>query len=364
MKPKHLYLHVPFCASICSYCDFCRRIYNAGQAELWLQAVKKEIDGKRISGELETVYIGGGTPSCLSAVQLDSLLGLLDPYTACVQEYTIEINPETLNQEKAEILRKHGISRASIGMQTSDPALLKEINRHHTPEQVGTCMSLLRQCGIENISLDLMYSLPGQTMTVLQKSVMDAIALKPSHLSLYSLTIEPNSVFGKKKMQPLDEDTEADMYEWICRTLPTYGYRQYEISNFCLQGRESRHNCAYWNYRDFYGISVGASGKEGYMRYDNTRSLSEYLKNPFARNEIHLSEADASFEMIMMSLRLKKGLDRRLFYETFHKEVQDIYGDTLHHLQDEHLISVTDERICCTERGYEILNDVLEEFLP
>ncbi|MBF1101517.1 MAG: radical SAM protein, partial [Solobacterium sp.] len=211
-KPKHLYLHVPFCRTICSYCDFCHVGYQETVANQWLDAIKTDIQNRHINENLRTIYIGGGTPTALSSSQLDQLLCLLDPYAHTVQEYTIEINPETFDEDKAKILQKHGVNRASIGFQTSDERLLQMMNRHHRLEDVAETMRLLRKYGIDNISLDLMYSLPTQTMESLKKSLQDAIALEPTHLSLYSLTIEPNTVFAKKGYEHLEDDMEADMY--------------------------------------------------------------------------------------------------------------------------------------------------------
>ena len=362
-KPAYLYLHVPFCHSICAYCDFCHLVYRHETAEEWLEALQKEIVLKGISKELKTVYIGGGTPSCLTAEELDRLLGLLDPYTGQVQEYTIEINPETMNTEKAEILKKHHVNRASVGFQSSDPSLLKLMGRHHDLKQMEETVGLLRMVGIHNISLDLMYSLPGQNMEMLKQSLKDALNLHPSHLSLYSLTIEENTVFGKRGYHHLDDDTEADMYEYICRTLPLKGYHQYEVSNFALNGYESVHNSAYWNYRDFYGIGMGASGKEGYLRYDNTWSLKEYLQNPLKRSEIHLSEKEAMFEMLMMGIRFKKGMDLSLFEETFHRSFEKVYGQKAEALIQRGLIEYQNNHIRCTDTGYEIMNSILVEFM-
>lgn len=362
-KPAYLYLHVPFCHTICAYCDFCHLVYSQTNAEKWLQALEKEIADKNIRHDLKTIYIGGGTPSCLSAKELNHLLCLLDPYASSVREYTIEINPETLDEEKAEILEAHHVNRASIGFQSSDPSLLKLMGRHHDLKMIAETMHLLRKHGIENISLDLMYSLPTQTMDMLKQSLQDALSLKPEHLSLYSLTIEENTAFGKKGYHHLDDDTEADMYEFICHVLPAYGFHQYEVSNFAQTGYESIHNSAYWNYRDFYGIGMGASGKEGFLRYDNTRSLKEYLSDPLRRTEIPLSEKDAMFEMLMMGIRFRKGMDLTLFEETFHNSFAEIYGKKAESLIQKGLIEYRDHHIRCTDRGYEIMNSVLVEFM-
>ena len=359
----HLYVHVPFCASVCYYCDFCRVLYRENTADQWLDALAKELSLRSIGRQMKTIYIGGGTPTSLNARQLDRLLSLLDPYALEVTEYTAEVNPETMDEEKADILAGHGINRISIGYQTDNAQLLEMMNRHHSAEDVRHVMNMLRQRNIDNISLDLMYSLPRQTMEMLQKAVHTAVALNPSHLSLYSLTVEENTVFDRRQMKPLDEETEADMYEWICETLPSYGYMQYEISNFAREGKMSLHNMAYWTYSDFTGISCGASGKENHTRYDNTKSLAQYLKDPLSKEETKLSRDDEMFETVMMNLRLKEGMDLSRFQETFGISFAERYPDQTQKLMAAGLIETKEGRLRCTERGYHILNEVLSEFL-
>ncbi len=362
--PRHLYLHVPFCASVCFYCDFCRTVITPQNFDAWLRALEKELAARKISPALDTVYIGGGTPVSPDAVRLDRLLGMTDPYTRVCREYTVEVNPECLDEEKADILKRHGVNRVSIGYQTDDPDMLKVMNRRHTADDTEECVRLLRRHGIANISLDIMYSLPGQTMEQLRKSVERALRMEPDHLSLYSLTVEEGTVFAKKGLAPCDEETEADMYEWIVRTLPRCGYEQYEISNFARPSRESEHNLAYWNYRDFYGVSCGASGMENGIRYDNARSLKAYLEDPLQREEIRLSEADMMFEYLMMGLRKKKGISREEFRGRFGKPVEDVYGVPLKEACDSGMLEIQGDSLRASASGYELLNTVLESFLP
>lgn len=358
-----LYVHVPFCRHICAYCDFAHTVYRREDGDAWLKAIEKELAYRADDSVIRTVYLGGGTPSALAPDQLERLLQLLDPYIKTAAEATIEVNPETVTPQLAGILVKHGINRISMGMQSSSDALLKAIGRRHTFADTVRAVKIFQDAGIANISLDLMYSLPSQTMDDLKTSVYDALALKPAHLSLYSLTVEENTVFGKTGVQPLDEDTEADMYEWICRTLPHYGYRQYEISNFAMPGKESRHNLAYWHYDDFIGIGCGASGKDGYMRYDHTRQLKAYIENPLAVSEIPLSKKDAEFEMVMMNLRLKEGMNLQKYSERFHEDCHQRFGDRTDQLKKEGLLEEAGGYLRASERGYEILNDVLSTLM-
>lgn len=362
-QPSHLYLHVPFCSHICGYCDFAHVVYQNPQADSWLEAVERELKEKKISTSLTTVYIGGGTPTSLSAQQLQRLLSDLDPYVSQAKEYTIEINPETLDEEKCQILKDHGINRASIGFESSDPKLLALMGRHHDYACIERGMTMLKKYGIENISLDLMYSLPFQTMEMLQKSVEDALQLQPRHLSLYSLTVEENTVFGKKGYRNLDEDEEADMYEWICSFLPQNGFTQYEVSNFCRDGYESLHNLGYWHYDDFYGIGCGASGKENHVRYDHPKNLRSYLEDPLYVEKTELSQEDEMFEMLMMGVRLKKGMDLHLFEKRFGCRFDDVYKAPLERMISSGNMIVENGYLKCTDRGYEIMNTLLVEFL-
>ena len=362
-KPYSLYLHVPFCRSICHYCDFCHVVYSPQTADQWLQAVEEEIQLKQIREDLRTIYIGGGTPTALREDQLDRLLSLLDPYRNSCAEYTAEVNPGTLTDEKARILSAHGVNRASIGMQAAQDSLLSLLGRTHTQADTEEAVRILRRNGIRNLSLDLMYSLPQQTMEMFRESMEEALRLCPDHISLYSLTIEENTVFGRKGYQHLDDETEADMYEAAAEYLEANGYHQYEISNFCLPEKESLHNSAYWNYEDFYGISCGASGKENHARYDHTRSLQAYIRNPLECEIIVLSKADEKFETVMMGLRLKKGMDEKRYEACFGETVRDTYGDVIRKLEASGMLQEKDGYLRCTRKGYPLLNEILIEFL-
>lgn len=362
-KPTSLYLHVPFCKSICAYCDFCHTVYNKDNANKWLDALKKEIQSKDINLNLKTIYIGGGTPSSLDDELLDSVLSLLDSYSSNVLEYTVEVNPETVTQEKVSILKKHGVNRISMGLQSSNINLLKLMNRHHTLEDVRNAMFLFESQGITNISLDLMYSLPTQTIYDWKKSLEDCVSLMPKHISIYSLTIEENSVFGKKGYESLDEDIEADMYVYAISYLESKGYKQYEISNFCLESYESKHNLAYWKYDDFYGISTGASGKENDIRYDNVSNLKRYLGSPLEREEINLTKEDLIFENIMMSLRLKNGFDIEEFNKKYSIDVLEMYTKPIQSNIQKGTLEIKNGYLRCTSNGYPILNTILVDFL-
>ena len=362
-KPSALYIHVPFCRSICYYCDFCHVIYNEELVNDWLAALKHEIESLVLNKHLKTIYIGGGTPTSLNYTQLEILLSTISAYSKYVEEYTVEINPESFDIEKGSLLKYYGVNRVSIGFQTSDEKLLIFMNRHHSFEVVKKCISICEEVGITNYSLDIMYSLPNQKLDSLIKSVDDAISLHPKHLSLYSLTIEEDTVFGKKGVTSLDSDIEADMYEWLCKYLPTKGYNQYEISNFCLDGYQSKHNLVYWHYDDFYGLSAGASGKENHIRYDKSSNVYEYIKNPLKRYEINLTKEDEMFEMVMMSLRLKEGISKQSFYDRFIVNINEVFPMIDEMIKTNKLVD-TGTHIKCSDSSFHLLNELLVELLP
>lgn len=306
----------------------------------------------------ETIYIGGGTPTCLSDEQFDRLLSMIDPYANDVSEYTIEANPESLNENKINILKNHHINRISLGVQTSDNDLLKSLNRKHTFEDVVRCISLLKDNGIDNISVDLMYSLPGQTMEILKKSIDDILSLDTDHISIYSLTVEENTVFGKKNIEKLDDDTEGEMYEYIIKTLEDNGYINYEISNFARNNKISRHNLGYWNYEDFLGISAGAASKIGNRRYQITGNIHKYLEDYHIYDEdIILGKREMMFENIMMSLRTVYGLNINEFNKRYECDFREEYKEALKN----ELISIENGICYCTNRA--LLNQVLMDFM-
>ena len=358
-KVDHLYVHIPFCKTICAYCDFCHGIYSKENVSKWLKRLKKEFS--EIKDEsYKTIYIGGGTPTVLDTNELEEVLKLIKPHTNSVLEYTIEVNPETLNEDKVILLKKYGINRVSMGLQSSNDNLLKLMNRHHTFLDVKEKIDLLRKYNISNISLDIMYSIPTQTMDDLKNTINDALSLDVPHISLYSLTIEENTIFDKLGYKPLDEDIEADMYEYIVDTLNSYGYTQYEIANFSKPNFESKHNKAYWDYNDFRGISMSASSKINHIRYDHTKDFNDYINNDDIKvNILNLSNEDEMFENVMMSLRTIYGLDINLFIERYNVDPLNHYKDAIDKNNKD--LKIINNHLVCINR--EILNSILVDFM-
>ena len=361
---KAVYVHVPFCRDICAYCDFTRCRYHAGLADQWLIAVERELQEKLAQVSVETVYVGGGTPSALNSRQLEQLLKLLAPYTTQVQEYTVEANVESLDEDKMKLLKRYGVNRISLGVQTLQSVLLSIIGRRHTREEVVERIRQLHQYGIHNISIDLIYGLPQQTMEMWQDDLQGIVQhFQISHISLYALTIEEHSQFGRDGVENIDADVETDMYLYAVSYLKKHGFIQYEISNFAKPNAASLHNQMYWNYEDFCGIGCGASGKSGHIRYDNTRNLHTYLQKGSCPDIIELSRQDEMFEMMMMALRMKKGMSLSLFRERFAADFETIYSAPLQKNIANGMLQVKDDHVRTTEEGMLLLHDVLVDFL-
>lgn len=353
---KYVYLHVPFCDSVCAYCDFCRIVTNEDIKRKWMAQIIKEIKQKDIY-EVDTLYFGGGTPSSLTCEQFKKIASLFH----VKKEFTVECNPESLTLEKIQLYKKLGVNRISLGVQTFNDQLLETINRKHRKEDIFYVIRLLKENGIDNISIDLMYALPKQSLDDVKKDLELFLDLDIKHLSIYSLQIEENSIFGRQNLRPIDEDLEADMYELICRTMEKAGYLHYEISSFCKPGYHSKHNLAYWQDEDFIGVGCGASGKENNIRYDNTRSLKTYIElgaNPDICEE---TQKDKAFNAIMMALRTTFGLDVQKWNQRYGQDFVKKYQSILDKYHD--VLRLENGILYPNRKAMEILNTILVDFL-
>ncbi len=353
---KSCYVHVPFCDSICSYCDFSRQIMNKNFCKKWIERLNKEIKSYSIDS-LDTLYFGGGTPSLLD---VDSFEKIRKLFPNSINEFTVECNPESVTKEKMEVYKNLGVNRISLGVQTFNDDLLKVCHRRHTSKQAIESIRCIRSY-IDNLSVDLIFGLPNQTMEDLKRDIQLFLSLDIPHLSIYSLQIEPNSIFGKSGVLPCDEDLEADMFEYIVKTLKEHGYEHYEISSFCKDKKYSIHNLAYWMNEDFYGIGCGASGRLNNIRYDNTKNLNQYIENGPCIKWIDENLTERSFDAIMMALRTKFGLSvsewNQMYSSDFmykYKTVLDKYSTYFQYDKD---------HIYLNESGFELLNTILVDFM-
>jgi oxygen-independent coproporphyrinogen-3 oxidase len=357
-----LYIHVPFCRDICAYCDFTRVKYHPLLVEKYLLTLKQEIDVIP-KHNMKTLYLGGGTPSALELNELEDLLTLLDGWHEPSTEFTIEANPESMTMDKAKLFADSGINRVSMGVQTFNLEELALLNRNHSTQDITDAIAYLRDEGISNISIDLIYGLPGQTIVTWEETLNHALLLDITHISLYSLTIEENSQFGRQGMQAADPELEEEMYFKAVEVLGNAGFKRYEISSF-TRNRPSRHNLAYWYYDDFYGLGPGATQMIDHKRTLKTSNLGDYAKGRIIKEETSLSFYDERFEFVMMGLRLSEGIDLDRFERRFHIKAQECFGDAIATNIKKRRLELSSDRLRCTDEGLALLNDVLLSFLP
>ncbi len=305
--PRGLYIHIPFCEHICSYCDFAKEYYQKKRVELYLNALKEELASYDIK-DISSIYIGGGTPSSLSEDELEFLLSSLDPYVKDNISFTFEANAENLSLNKIKLLKKHHVNRVSIGVQTFNERLIKIISRHHDENMVKEVISNLIENGINDINIDLIYGLPTQTEDELLEDILKFTSLDVTHISTYALSVNKNTFFYNEGVKESDEDQVSSMYELIVNELKKKGFNRYEVSNFSKNGYESKHNLIYWRNEEYFGIGVGASSYIDSIRYDNTKSIDHYIKGKRRIYEEKLTPIDKEYYSIMLGLRLKEGI--------------------------------------------------------
>ena len=371
-KPTSAYVHIPFCTQICYYCDFSKVFIKNQPVDSYLDHLLQEFHSYDIQ-KLRTLYIGGGTPTALSASQLEVLLeGLTKNLDlSMLKELTIEANPGDLDADKIAVLKNSAVNRVSLGVQTFDDKMLKKIGRSHTEKDIYENIDRLKLAGFDNISIDLIYALPGQTMDQVKDNVAKAIALDIPHMSLYSLILENHTVFMNRmrrgKLPLPKEELEAEMFEYIIAELERAGFEHYEISNFSKQGFESRHNLMYWDNAEYYGIGAGASGYVDGIRYKNHGPIRHYLKaieEGNARiNEEHLSPREQMEEEMFLGLRKKSGVSMARFEEKFGRSFQELYGDIVKDLIQQGLMQLDGDHVRMTKRGLFLGDTVAERFI-
>lgn len=364
METRALYIHIPFCQHICSYCDFCKVFYQSKQVDDYLAVLKKELASLKINMPLKTIYIGGGTPTSLNDEQLEWLMDIIKPYISNhTQEITIEVNPETLDYYKLGILKKGGITRLSIGVEAFNDDLLKAINRKHNCMQVKRVIDYAHRLGFNNISIDLMYGLPGQTFEDIEKDLDMIELLNIQHVSYYALILEDHTVLKNQNYLPLDDENEANINDLIDKRLTQMGFIKYEISNYAKPGFESLHNLTYWQYDNYYGAGLGASSKIDDKIIEHNRNLNAYLRFQDITNVISNSKEETMFNHLMMSLRLIKGLDLNAFEKRYGIKILDLYPRAINkHLSLKTLV-IKNGYLRCTNDSIRLLNTILLDFI-
>ena len=371
------YIHIPFCEHICYYCNF-NKVFLEGQpVDAYIEGILKEIEltlAKYPIEQCETIYIGGGTPTSLSATQLDRLLTGVHRLlpTNTTREFTIEANPGDLTADKISVFQEHDVRRLSMGVQTLDDRLLKKIGRKHTAKDVYHTIELLKQKNFDNVSIDLIYALPGQTYDNFRDTLEQALDFDLSHYSLYSLILENKTMFmnwiRQGRLELPSQEEESDMFQLALEKLGAKGYQQYEISNFAKPGFESQHNLVYWNNENYFGFGAGASGYVGNVRYKNFGPIQHYLKPlekmrlPILEKEILVLENQIE-EELFLGLRKKEGVSKTTFKEKFGIDFEDIYGKITPNLVQKGWLVDTKTEIRLTTKGMFVGNEIFEKFL-
>ena len=379
MSSAGIYLHIPFCRSRCSYCDFATGMFEGALAERYVAAVISEIEDWREvvnPSQVDTIYFGGGTPSLLTPEQMETILRAVHSHfeIAGGAEISLEINPgdggitTAARQKNFSELRRLGVNRASFGAQTFDDRDLKQLGRTHNAADISTTFEQLRDAGFENVNFDLIAGLPRQRLTDWERNLDQALTVGPEHLSLYLLDVHEGTPLADqiaRGMRPKpDEDLAADMYRMMIEKVCGAGYQHYEISNFCLPGFESRHNTKYWAGAPYYGFGNSAHSYDGYRRrWANDRDTMKYVamieKGESAIVErTELSEAEARSESIFLGLRLMRGIDLKRYQAQFGTDLREQYDGELMRLIEAELIEIADDVLKLTSRGAVLSNEV------
>jgi len=371
-KPIGLYLHIPFCVKKCNYCDFCSYpSLSPSMRREYISQLVKEIKGYKREEKItvDTVFFGGGTPSLLSTEEFFEICDAIDETFEITEdaEFTVEANPKTVNPEKLSAYISRGVNRISLGLQTIHENELKKLGRIHDFDDFVDAYNLVSDSGITNISIDIMYGIPEQTLDSFRDTLLAALSLSPAHISVYGLILEENTPFweNRKNLRFPSEDEECDMYYFASSLLAERGYSHYEISNYAKPGYRSRHNMKYWKLDDFIGVGVTAYSFFEGVRYGNLCDIAEYISSNLEQyiKEDKLDASDLAFEYVMLGLRTSDGISadeyKRLFGADFlseKKEKIDVYVKNGY-------MTVSGDRIALTEKGFYVSNSILVDLL-
>jgi len=359
---KSVYIHIPFCDTICSYCDFCKFLKNDEWIEKYLISLEKEINTNYKGEILDTIYIGGGTPSCLNEEELTRLFNIIKVLNKNKKnEFTFECNIENITKDKLKLLYKNGVNRLSIGVQTFNEKYLSFLNRKHTKEEIIEKIKLAKEIGFKNINIDLIYGLPNQTIDELKNDIEEFLKLNITHISTYSLIIEPNTKLYIEEIKNIDDNLDYEMYKLICNKLQEKGYNHYEISNFSKKGYESKHNLTYWNNDNYYGFGLGASGYIDNVRYDNTRNINKYLNGEYIKEYNTLDLSETLENEFILGLRKIKGINKEEFKNKYNKDIKEI--EIVNKLLECNKLLEDEKNIYINSDYIYVSNDILVEFI-
>lgn len=357
-----VYIHVPFCMHICSYCDFCKLYYNKKDASLYLEKLEKEIKDRYANEKIKTLYIGGGTPSSLDfsllkrLLEITKIFSLEDNY-----EFTFEANPENLDNAKLKLLQEYGVNRLSIGIESSNKKYLKVLNRYHSFEDAKKIVKLAKENGFSNINVDFMYGFADQTLEEVIEDLQNIISLDVSHISVYSLIIEEHTKLYIDKYQKTDEDTEYLMYNKITELMNRSNYINYEFSNYAKKGYESRHNLVYWNNYEYYGFGLGATAYLDNYRIENTHSLNKYLKEDYIKEKVYVDLEEKMENELILGLRKIKGVNMKLFEEKYHKKIEEVFD--IKELLSNNMLLINEDYLLINPKYLYLSNEILVQFI-
>lgn len=379
MQHAGIYVHIPFCHSRCSYCDFATSLYQSTLAEQYVRAVAKEILSFQTTDtrEVDTIYFGGGTPSLLSPAQLARILEAIrscfgiKPETDL--EVTMEMNPGTVTLEILQEFRRLGVNRASFGAQTFDDRELARLGRSHTAEETRQTFRSLRDAGFTNVSFDLIAGLPGQTISQWNRNLDEALALRPEHLSFYLLEVHEGTPLAdqiRRGLQPsTDDDLAAQMYELMLERACAAGYQHYEISNLCLPAFEARHNSKYWTGEPYFGFGCSAHSFDGkFRRWSNERDGARYtalveLGDSAIVESTQLSKAELRAEAVFLGMRMMHGVSLQKYQQLFGTDLREGHGDDLDRFREAGLIEFDGDLVKLTRSGARLSNEVFSAFI-
>ena len=361
-NPKALYIHIPFCEHICKYCDFTKLFYFSKFEKPYLEALKKEISSK-VKNKIFTLYYGGGTPTALSDESFEDILSFASKFLESDYEFTVEANVENLTESKLDIMKRCGVNRLSIGVQSTCNKLLKEIGRHHTFEDAQKIIKLAKSKGFSNINIDFIYGFKNESLNDLKKDLEEFIKLDIDHISIYSLIVVKGSMFFNEGYKTQDEENSRKHYEYIVEFLRKHGYERYEISNFARNKKYSRHNLTYWHNEEYFGCGLGASGYVSGVRYENTKSLPEYIKGTYISSSEKVDSKLLEEYFLITNLRLEQGFKRKDYQKLFNLDFEDKYKNKINNFELTKYFNFTIDSISLNDEGLLMMDFILLKLL-
>ena len=357
---KSAYIHIPFCNNICSYCDFCKLLYNKNFVKKYLDALEKEIINNYNNEILDTIYVGGGTPSSLSVSELNKLFSIIKIFKLSKEyEFTFEVNIEDITEEKLEILKGNKVNRLSIGIESFNDKYLKYLGRNYTSDIINEKVELAKKY-FDNINVDLMYALKNESLNDLEEDIDKILKLDIKHISCYSLIIEKNTKLYIDNTKYISDDLDSDMYDLIDKKLENK-YHRYEVSNYSITSYESRHNLTYWKNNEYYGFGLGAAGYIDNIRYTNTRNLSKYISGSYEKQEEVLTKEDKIKYEFILGLRLTNGINKDNFNKKYGININEI--EIIKELINKGLLIDDKINIYVPKKYFYVLNDILVNFV-